>query len=343
MAGLALGHKLRQAADVSGDHGHATSHGLQGSQSEALLLARKQEEVEFRQELRGILLGAKEFDPVEQAQLVRHQLHRRQVGTVADHQQASWNVLHHAVKRPDDVRDALDPPKVRQVPHQGLVSAGEARPRTAIAMGGREPLQIDEIVDCRDFALQVEAIFHLPGKVVRHGRDSVAFEQAEACDLVEGIVEPDQGDVRAVQRGHDLRSVAAQHLAAEIRADGVRDRIVGVKHVDRLFATQRCQLRGQGQRVGRIREQRVPRDRHFVEADPRMRRRDPDRAPVADDMDRVAPLGQRHAKIRGHDPAAAQGRVADDGYRQRSFHGSLLNRPTRSLTGIGTSLLNGSP
>ena len=98
------------------------------------------------------------------------------------------------------------------------------------------------------------------------------------------------------------RGDPAEDLFGQVGADGMRDRIVDMQHVQPLVHRDLGHFRGQGQRVGWIGvEERVRRDRHLMKAHPLMHDVEARWQRIADEMDVVASLRQRDTQLRGHD------------------------------------------
>ena len=144
--------------------------------------------------------------------------------------------------------------------------------------------------------------------------------------------------VTSAGRGGAAGGVGGQDLARQMRAHGVGERVVRVDDVEPLAARDLDDLRGERQRVGGVFELRVGGRGDAVEGDVRLRRVEPARDVVAEDVHGVPAARQRGGDLRRHHAAAAEGREADDADPERRrglAHGSQIlaasvgNGPTR--------------
>ena len=166
----------------------------------------------------------------------------------------------------------------------------------------------------------------------RRRRDRVARRDREARERQEARVAADQRDVGAVQGRHDARGRGAafggQHLAREVRCDGVRQRVVGVDDVEPFAPRHLDDLRRERQRVGRLLELRVGRRRDAMEDEPRSRAGvagsiRPGQL-VAEHVHGVAAARELDGDLGGDDAAAAEGREADDADAQAASRRELM-------------------
>ena len=79
----------------------------------------------------------------------------RPLGAVADQEELGRDPLPDPGEDPDDVADPLDRAEVGGVHQDLLALRGEGGPRTGVAVPVR-PVELDEIVDDPDLALDVE-------------------------------------------------------------------------------------------------------------------------------------------------------------------------------------------
>ncbi len=143
----------------------------------------------------------------------------------------------------------------------------------------------------------------------------VALLDREARNRQIGAVQPHQGDVGSVQRGHVGQApglacvVIAEHLPRQHRTHRVRNGIVHVQQVQVVQLGHLGHARRQRKVVGRIFEERILRDLDLVKVNARMRLGEPDRLRVGDEMDLVSAIGQLNAELGGHHSAAAIGGI----------------------------------
>ena len=128
-------------------------------------------------------------------------------------------------------------------------------------------------------------------------------------------------DVGAVQRRHDLdvAGLFAQHLPRNPRARGVRDGIMTMQNIQLMIAHHLMHAYRQCQIVGRILEQRIPADIHFVEPDPWQEIGQAKRLLVGDEMHFVSARRERDAQFRGECARTTVRRIA----RDADLHGSV--------------------
>ena len=134
-------------------------------------------------------------------------------------------------------------------------AGGGDRPR---GRGRVEARGIDEVRDHLDRSRLGDREV-LPGRAGQPGgrcRDGVARQDRKARERQEAGVVSDEGDVGPVQGGDDGGRVAVgrQDLPGQVRADGVRDRVVGVNDVEPLAAADVHDRGGEAQRVGAVLE-----------------------------------------------------------------------------------------
>ncbi len=175
---------------------------------------------------------------------------------------------------------------------------------------------IDRVVDDFDFFPHVENPQGAVAQVVGDGGDAVALVDGIAGDGQVGAVQPDQRDVRAVERGDEGQAAASrtvrQHLARQQSAHGVRNRVVHVLQVKIVQLGNLSHARGQRQIVRRIIEQRIPRHFDFVIVNVGFLAAQPDGLGIGDEMNLVAALGQFETEFGGHHAAAAVGGITGD-------------------------------
>ena len=282
-------------------------------------------------------MRAQKDDVLLQPQLADEVQGRLPIRAVSDEEQPGGQLAVNPLKDLDDLADALHLTEVRQMAYEDLVVTGEVRAHAIAAVTRGEAFRIDEVVDDAYFAVDAKVLTGLLGEVRRNRGHTVALQQAKASDLEERLIEAQEVDVGPVQGRHDFRGVISDDLATQIRADGVRNRVVSVKNVDASLATGHGQLRRQRECVGWILEQGIRRDLDLVKVDARRVGRHADRPQVAEQMDDMPALGESEPELCRYHPASPEGRVADDTEAQRFLHGSLSKRFTRSVTGSGDS------
>ncbi len=259
------------------------------------------------------LVASDEVHAVFESELFGQAFCRFSLRAVSDHQQPRRQVTGKTAEGLHHVLRALDPAKVGQVTDEKFVWPCVFRPQLGVAAVRVEAVEIDEVVNDFGGAVRAELFLGLSCQVARDGSETVALADTESRDLVERLVEAEQSDVCAVERRNDLGTFAVEHLLGEVRARGVRDRVVGVQDVDRVLSREFGELCRQGQGVGRVLKQRITRDRDLVEVHARLRVVHANGPEVADDVDVVSALRQAHAKLGGDDAAASDGRMTDDG------------------------------
>ncbi len=160
-------------------------------------------------------------------------------------------------------------------------------------------------------------------QILRDRGDAVALVDGEARDRQVRRIGADQRDVGAVQGG-DVRQTAAfarmiagQHLPRQHGADRVRNRVVHVQQIEFVDLRDFGHARRQRQIVGRILEQRIARDFHFVIVDVGLRFGQANGLRVGDEVHLVTALRQFQAEFGGDHAAAAVGGITGDSDLQR--------------------------
>jgi len=87
--------------------------------------------------------------------------------------------------------------------------------------------------------------------------------------------------------------------------------VVDVQNIEAVLLGDLRHARGKGQAVGRVLEERIVGDLHFVIEDVGALA-EADGVRVGDEMDLVAAVGQLQSELRGDDAAAAVGGVTSD-------------------------------
>ncbi len=121
------------------------------------------------------------------------------------------------------------------------------------------------------------------------------------------MIEADEGNVGTVQGGDEGQAaiLAEQHLAREVRGDGVGNRVVDVEQVQVVIGCDFGHARGQGQVVRRVFKQGIVRDRDFVEGDVLLAAAQAEGLRVGDEVDLVTGGRQLDAEFGSDDAAAA--------------------------------------
>src|SRR5438105_6232434 len=145
-----------------------------------------------------------------------------------------------------------------------------------------------------------------------------------------------------MQRGDDFQSRRAEDLFGEMSADGVGDRVMDVQDLELLVIGDFGHLRGQRQRVRRIRiEQWIRRDGDFMKMHALVKDVEARRQGVADEVDVIAPARERDSELGGHNAGAAECRVTRDAYSHETSRPPYAAN-TSSIRG-GCFVTNASP
>ena len=183
----------------------------------------------------------------------------------------------------------------------------------------------------------------LVAQVVGDGGDAVALIDAEAGDGQVGVIEPDEGDIGAVQGGDEGEAaiLAEEHLAREIRGDGMRNRVVDVQQVQLVVGRDLSHAGGEGQVVGRVFEEGIIRDGDFVEGDVLLAAAEAEGLRIGDEVDLMAGRRQLDTELGGDNAAAAVGGIAGDsdlhrepGYRVQVAGYRIRMRKSRERTRV---------
>ena len=254
-----------------------------------------------------------------QALAAHHPLRARAVRAVADHQELGGNLFANQREGFDDVGNALDGTEIGEVDEDLFVVRSELRaPRTVF--GREEDVTIHEVRDKLDRAANIKFLKRHLAQVFGDGRHRVALLDGKPRDGEVGPVLPDQRDVGAVERGDERQLPAVLHGARQVGRHGVREGIVNVQQVQVLSRRHVVHHGRQGQGVGRMIEQRVAHDLHFVEMDALARLGHPHRNGVADEVHIVPPGRQFQAQFgRNHAAAAVSGVTRDADFHLRGF------------------------
>ncbi len=116
-----------------------------------------------------------------------------------------------------------------------------------------------------------------------------------------------------------LAAVGGEHVPGEQGADGVRDGVVDVQEIERVELGDLGHAGGESEIVGRVLEEGIVGDGHFVEVDVGLAAGEAEGLGVGDEVDVVAAGGEFDAEFGGDDSAAAVGGIAGDA----DLHGSL--------------------
>ena len=155
-------------------------------------------------------------------------------------------------------------------------------------------------------------------QVVADRGDTVGSVDPEPGGRAVGPIHAHDGDVRAVQGGYGLEApVAFDHLACEVGADGVRNRVVHVNEFERVFPDHIHDGRSQGQVVGRVLEEWIGKHVHHVVVEVLVVFAKPERNGIADEVNLVTTTDQVEAQLGGHHTASPERGVTDNSDTQR--------------------------
>ena len=195
-----------------------------------------------------------------------------------------------------------------------LLAVGRNRPAEVVARLAPEAVGVDEVRDHLDVPLDIEVGVRLAPEVVGDRRDAVRLVDRVGDDGGEARVLPDERDVGPVQRRHDgdAEPLLGEDPPGEHGARRVGDRVVDVEHVEPLVLRHVHHLGREGERVGEVLEDGVRVHPHLVEEHVLRDGPEPERHAVRDEVDLVAPRGERLAEFGGDDAGAAVDGVAGD-------------------------------
>ena len=155
-------------------------------------------------------------------------------------------------------------------------------------------IAIDEIGNDLDGPLDVEFFDGFLLEIVRDAGHAVGLFDGKARDGKKAAIVADQRDVGAVQRGDKRQAARRGHGARQHGADRMRNGVVHVQQVEPRGFGHFQHFHGERKRVGRVIEERIIGDFHFVEGDA-VACRQPDRRRIADEMHVMAAGRQFHA------------------------------------------------
>ena len=186
-------------------------------------------------------------------------------------------------------------------------------------------IAVDEIGDDFDGMLDVKFFDRLLEQIVRDAGDAVALLDGKFGDGKIAAVAADEGDVRAMKRGDEGKAARRGHGTREQRADRMGNGVVNVEKVEGFGFENFEHFGGESEGVGRMVEEGVGDDLHFVKVDALAIGIHADGRGVADEMNVVTASGELHAQLGGDDAGAAVGGVASDANAHRVRFESPLN------------------
>src|SRR5207253_8495772 len=126
-------------------------------------------------------------------------------------------------------------------------------------------------------------------------------------------------DIGAVQRGDHFQASRAEDLLGQVRADGVRNRVVHMQDLELLVVGYLGHLRRQCERVRRIRiEKWIRRYCDFVKMHAFVKDVQPRRQRVADEVNVIAAPREGDAELRRHHAGAAERWITRDADSHRT-------------------------
>src|SRR5580698_4873622 len=178
----------------------------------------------------------------------------------------------------------------------------------------RVDVAIDRVVDDFDVILDVEDAQSSIAKIVRDGGDAVTLFDGVTRDRKVRAIEADEGDVGAMERGHEGQAAAAwsngHHLPGEQSTHGMRNRVVNVEKIKIVKLRDLGHTGGEREIVRRVVEERITSDFDFVIMDVVLRAAQANGLSVGDEVNFVAALRQFQAEFGGDDAAAAVGGIS---------------------------------
>ncbi len=248
--------------------------------------------------------------------LARQPLDAAALRPVADQHDLGAPVRADAAEDVDDGVEALHRAEVRDVEQQAVVAIGraDAGPQRRVRHR-RVAAAVEEVGDDHDRRGQPQVPVGVVAQALGDRRHAIRLLDAEGNGLAIGRIGADEGDVGAVQRGHDLGhrgAVRGEDLPGQVGAGGVRHGVVRVDDVERVGARHVDDLGRQREHVLRLAEERVGRRVDGVDDDRPARVAQPERDLAAEDVDLVPAPRQAAGQLGGHDAAAAHRGVADD-------------------------------
>ena len=281
---------LGDAADVGGDDGDFAGHGFESGEAERLELGRKKEKISGGELFVDIVLLAEEEDVFLEAVFADEEFGGTAVRAVTDENKLGGHFGANEREDFDGVSDALDGAEIRKMHEDGFAVGS---PFGGEPFVGRAIVEfaVHEIGDDFDGALDVEVFDRFAEKILGDGGDAVALLDGEFCDGKIATVAADERDIRAVKSGDEGEAARGGHGAREHGADGVRNRVMDVKKIERFGFEDFEHFCGESESVGRMVEERVGGDFDLVEVDARVVGVHPNGRSVADEMDVMAASG----------------------------------------------------
>src|ERR1700722_1910813 len=188
----------------------------------------------------------------------------------------------------------------------GLAVGGPLLAKAGLGLACVE-VAIYEIGNDLNGAFDVEVFESLIQEVLRDSGDAVALFDGKASDGEIAAIAADECDVGAVKRGDEGQATRGGHGTGQQGADGVGNGVVDVEKVQGFGFEDFEHFGGEGQRVGRMVEERVAGDFDFVKMNVRVVGVHADGRGVADEVDVVAARGELLAELGGDDAGAAGG------------------------------------
>ncbi len=106
-------------------------------------------------------------------------------------------------------------------------------------------------------------------------------------------------------------------LFGQVGGRSMGDRIVHVQEVELVIDDYVNHRTREGRFIGRVVEEGIIRNAHFVIEDIRIKLVEPDRLLIGDEMHLVAFVGKRFSQLRRQDAATAEGRITNNSYSHR--------------------------
>ena len=174
-------------------------------------------------------------------------------------------------------------------------------------------IAVDEIGDDANLVRYAEHFDGLPPQVLADRADAVRALNGKLGDGKVSGVGAHQRDIGSVQGGDEGQPPPGrEHLLSEKRGNGMGNGVMDVQQVEIVGFGDVGHPRGQRQAVGRILEEGVGGDLHFVVMNPRNARIETNGIGVTDEVDLMAACGELQAQFGGDDAAAAIGGVTGD-------------------------------
>jgi hypothetical protein len=208
-------------------------------------------------------------------------------GAVSDEHELGAHFVTHHGEHFHHVGDALHGPEIRQVHQDRLPVRGPFRAQDWIRFAAIK-FAVHKIGDHFDGALDVEFLDRALLQIMRDRGDAVGLFDRKFGDWQETPVVSDQGNVGAVQRGDEGQWVRRRHHAREQGVDGMGNRVMDMQQIEAFRLGHLHHFYGQGKRVGRVIEQWITRNLHFMKLNSFVGVRQSDWRRVADEVDFVA-------------------------------------------------------